>query len=156
MTWIRWYKQKKHISKIWVDSNFTFSSFTWLCVFHCPHRLLCWIKSCQWDFLWKLLSFHTEAIGAYSFGENVVLRGELRKDAKNSNLENFENALYSKSGSILVPYSLQSRLRDRKYTAYVPYLIYACQTTLRLTINMTHILLLIDWGNLCGEMAALG
>ena len=59
---IRRYKQKKKlISKISVDSNFTFLSYAWLCVFHCSNRLLCWIKSHVRDFfLWKLLSFHTE------------------------------------------------------------------------------------------------
>ena len=51
MSWIIWYKQKNLISKISVDSNFTFSSYAWICVFHCSHRLLCWIKSCEWDFL---------------------------------------------------------------------------------------------------------
>ena len=35
-----------------------------ICMFHCSHRLLCWIKSRVWDFLWKLLSFHTEMISA--------------------------------------------------------------------------------------------
>ena len=39
------FKQKTLISKISVDSNFTFSSYAWLCVLHCSHRLLCWIKS---------------------------------------------------------------------------------------------------------------
>ena len=39
---------------------------TWLCMFHHSHRLLC----CWWDFLWKLLLFHTEMIlTKYSFGE---------------------------------------------------------------------------------------
>ena len=33
-------------------------------VFHCSHRLLCWIKSRVRDFLWKLLSFHNEMIPA--------------------------------------------------------------------------------------------
>ena len=53
-----WHESKKLISKISVASNFTFSSYAWLCVFHCSHRLLCWIKSRVRDFLWKLLSFH--------------------------------------------------------------------------------------------------
>ena len=39
------------------DSNFTISSLAWLCVFHCSSRLLCWIKSCVWDFLLKLLLY---------------------------------------------------------------------------------------------------
>ena len=51
---IRTYKQKKLISKISVDSNFTFSSYAWLCVFHCSHRLLCWIKSRVRDFSVKI------------------------------------------------------------------------------------------------------
>ena len=54
MVWIRRYKQKKLISKISVDSNFTFSSYAWLCVFHCSHRLLCWIKSRVRDFSVKI------------------------------------------------------------------------------------------------------
>ena len=54
MAWIRRYKQKKLISKISVDSNFTFSSYAWLCVFHCSHRLLCWIKSRVRDFSVKI------------------------------------------------------------------------------------------------------
>ena len=33
--------------------------------FIASHRLLCWIKSRQQDFLQKLLSFHTEMIAAY-------------------------------------------------------------------------------------------
>ena len=41
MAWIWKYKQKKLISKHWVDSNFIFSSYAWLCVFHCSHRLVC-------------------------------------------------------------------------------------------------------------------
>ena len=45
---------KKLISKISVDSNCTFSSYAWLCVFHCSHRLLCWIKSCVRDFSVKI------------------------------------------------------------------------------------------------------
>ena len=45
MVWIRRYKQKKLISKISVDSNFTFSSYAWSCVFHCSQRLPCWKKS---------------------------------------------------------------------------------------------------------------
>ena len=36
--------KKKLISKISVDSNFGFSSYAWLCVFHRSHRLLWWKK----------------------------------------------------------------------------------------------------------------
>ena len=99
MTWIRRCKQKKLISKISVHSNFTFSSYA--CVFRCSHRPLCWMKSCIWDFLWKLLSFHTEN---YDFSlfllGSALLRGELQKYAKYSNFENFETALYLTSGSM--------------------------------------------------------
>ena len=55
----------------------------WLCVFHFSHRLLCWIKSHVWDFLWKLLSFHTKMVSAQFLWGGVLLRGELRKYAKN-------------------------------------------------------------------------
>ena len=65
-----------------------FSSYAWLCVFHYSHRLL-----------WKLLSFHTEIISASFLWASVLLRGELRKYAKNSN---FESALYSTSGRVPV------------------------------------------------------
>ena len=62
MTWIRRYwKKKKNISKISVDSNFKFTIYAWLC---CPSLFLrlieCWIKSRQWEFMSKLLSFHNE------------------------------------------------------------------------------------------------
>ena len=100
MAWIKRYKKKKLISKISVDSNFMFSSYGWLCVFHCSHRLLCWIKSRIWDFSWKLLSFHTEIISTEFLWGSVLLRGELRKYAKNPNFENFESALYLTSGSM--------------------------------------------------------
>ena len=39
-------------------------------MFHCSHRLMCWIKSRVADFLWQLISFHTEMI---SFGEVCYL-----------------------------------------------------------------------------------
>ena len=55
--------QNSLFTKISVDSNFMFSSYAWLCVFHCSHRLLCWIKSCVWDFL-LVLSFQIEVISA--------------------------------------------------------------------------------------------
>ena len=70
-------------------------------MFHCSHRLLCCIKSRARDFLWKLLSFHTDMISALILWGGVLLRGELRKYAKNSNFKNFESALYSTSGSML-------------------------------------------------------
>ena len=91
---------KMLISKISSDSNFTFSSYAWLCMFQCSHRLLCWIKSRRQDFLWKLLSYHTKLFQPNSFWGNVLLRGELQKDARNLNFENWESALYSKSGNM--------------------------------------------------------
>ena len=100
MAWIRRYKPKKLTSKISDDSNFTFSRYAWLCVVHCSNRLLCIINSRVRDFLWKLLSFHAEMISALFLWGSVLFWAELRKYAKNSNFENFESALYSKSGSM--------------------------------------------------------
>ena len=48
----------------------------------------------------KLLSFHKEMISALFLWGNVLLRGELQRDATNSYFDNFESALYSKSGSM--------------------------------------------------------
>ena len=121
MAWIRRYKPKTLISKISVDSSFMFSSYAWLCVFHCSPRLLCWIKSPERDFLWKFLSFHTEMTSALFLWGSVLLIGELRKYEKNSNFDNSESTLYSTSGSMplisskfiiqfLIPYMFQSLL----------------------------------------------
>ena len=54
-----WYQsedinKKKLISKISDDFNFLFSSYAWLCVFHCSHRLLCWINSRVREFSVKI------------------------------------------------------------------------------------------------------
>ena len=38
------FKQKKLVSKISVDSNFTFSSYARLCVFHCSHIDYCVVR----------------------------------------------------------------------------------------------------------------
>ena len=82
----------------------------WLCVFHCSHRLLCWIKSRIRDFLWKLLSFHTEMISASHFilkwfqhnsSEEVYFFEEGYENMqKNSNFKNFESTLCLTSGSM--------------------------------------------------------
>ena len=42
-----------------------------------------------------MLPFNTEIIAVSLFWGIVLLRGELRKYAQNSNLDNFESALYS-------------------------------------------------------------
>ena len=94
MTWIR-RLTKKLISKISVDSDFTFPSYAWSCVICCSHRLLCGIKSRIRDFLWKLFSFHTKMILNWFLWGSVLLRGEVRKYAKQSSFETFESALYS-------------------------------------------------------------
>ena len=100
MAWIRRYKQKKLISKSSVDSNSMFSSYTWLYMFHCSHRLLCWIKSCVRDFLWKFLSFHTKMVLPNSF-EEVCFSGESYENMQTkSKFKNFESALYSTSGTM--------------------------------------------------------
>ena len=108
MTWIRWCKQKRPISKISVHSNFTFSSYARLYVFHCSQRLLCWIKSRTQDFLWKVSSFHTEMISAQFLWGSVILRGELQRYAQYSNLKNFKSALYLTSG--IMPLMLENAL----------------------------------------------
>ena len=46
--------------------------------------------------------------------ENVLLRGELWKDAKNSNLWNFESALYWKSGSMPVSFLLCLQIKAKQ------------------------------------------
>ena len=65
--------KKEPISKISVDSNFMFSSYAWLCVFHCSHRQLCWIKSLTQDFLWVLLSIILKWFQPNSFGKVCFL-----------------------------------------------------------------------------------
>ena len=51
-------------------------------------------------FMWKLLLFHTEMISAYFLWGNVLLGGDLQIDAKNTNFEISERALYMKSRSM--------------------------------------------------------
>ena len=87
--------KKKKLIKISVDSNFTLSSYAWLCAFHCSHRLLCWRNSRVNCAYFTLNWFQPN-----SFWGIVLLGGELRKYAKNSNFENFESALYSTSVSM--------------------------------------------------------
>ena len=59
----------------------------------------CVILSLMYEtFCKKLLSFYTEMVSAYFLWRSMLLRGKLRKYAKNSNFENFESALYLKSG----------------------------------------------------------
>ena len=48
----------------------------------------------------KLLLFHPEMISAQFLWGNVFLREELQTDAKKSNFEIFESAIYLKSGSM--------------------------------------------------------
>ena len=91
---------KKVISKISVDSNFTYTSYAWLCAVALLHRLLCYIKSRRQDFMWKLLLFHTETISASFLWGNALLGGELQIDAKNSNFEISESTLYIISESM--------------------------------------------------------
>ena len=66
-------RQRKPISKISADSNFTFSSYAWLCVFHFSHRLLCWIKSCVRGFSVKIAHFILKWFQPNSFGEVCFL-----------------------------------------------------------------------------------
>ena len=86
------YKQKSSFPKFqWIPILFCIFK---LCVFHWSHKLLCCIKSHVCDFLWKLLSFHTEMISAWVLWGSVLLREELQIYAKNSHFENFESTLY--------------------------------------------------------------
>ena len=113
MVSIRRYKQKKLISKISDDFNFMFSSYAWLCVFHCSHRLLCWINSRVREFSVKIaLISYWNASSQIPLG-SVLLRGELQKYAKNSNFENFQSALYSTSVSMPL---IRKNLWRRVYT----------------------------------------
>ena len=85
---ILWHKSKgmnkKVISKIPVDSNFIFASYAWLCVFHCSHRLLWWIKSLRHEFSVKIaLIIYWNGFSLIHLG-NVLFRGELLRNAKNS------------------------------------------------------------------------
>ena len=67
-------KKKKHlISNIPVDSNFTFSSYEWLFVFHCSHRLLCWRKSSVRDFCENCSHFILKWFQPNFFGEVYFL-----------------------------------------------------------------------------------
>ena len=100
MTKIGRYWWNNVISKISVDSNILFTSYTWLCALILLHRLLCLIKSRTQEFLQKLLLFHPEIISAQFLWENVFLSGELFIDVKNSNFKILESALYMKSVSM--------------------------------------------------------
>ena len=73
-----WYElkdinKKKMISKISVDSNFTFTSYTGLCAMALLYRLQGLINSGRWESMWKLLLFHTEWFLLNSFGEMCFL-----------------------------------------------------------------------------------
>ena len=72
-------KKKKKKKNTACFQNFTFSSYAWLCVFHCSHRILCGIR-----FLWNLLSFHTEMISLQpnSFGIMCFLEESFEKMQK--------------------------------------------------------------------------
>ena len=99
MAWIRRYKQTNLISKISVDSNFTFSSNAWLCVFHCSHRLLCRKKSCTRLSVKIALISYWNDFSLIPLGI-VLLRVALPKYAKILNVENLKRALYSTSVSM--------------------------------------------------------
>ena len=89
--------KKAHFS---VDSKFTFTSYTWVCCVSLFHRLLCWINSRRRE----LIQHSSLTLKRFKLflRENVLLREELQKSAKNSNFEKFEGALFMKSLSILI------------------------------------------------------
>ena len=55
----------KVISKISVDSNFTFTSYAWLSALALLHKLLCWIKSCIFE------QAYSEEKGLFTIFSNV-------------------------------------------------------------------------------------
>ena len=86
MAGIRRYKQEKLIFKISVDSHFTFSSFAWLCVFHCSHA---WTTVLN-----KVLCTRLSVkIALISYWNYFSPRGELQKYAKKSNFQMTEDML---------------------------------------------------------------
>ena len=101
-----WYEsedinKKKLISKISVDFNFTFSSYAWLCVFHCSHRLLCWIKSLVRDFSVKiaLISYWND-FSPTPLGKCASYWSTPQICKKKSHFKNFESTLYLPSVSM--------------------------------------------------------
>ena len=68
--------KKKHISKISVDSNFAFLSCTWLCVFHCSHRLLCCISLMYETFCENCSHFKPRVNHLTHLSHSVSLHGQ--------------------------------------------------------------------------------
>ena len=67
----------------------------------------------------KLLLFHTEMISVYFFWGNVLLRVELQKDAKNSNLEIYESAHSMKSGSMPLSINMNPMTKCKIYASWI-------------------------------------
>ena len=84
------------IYKISVDSNFTYSSYAWLYVFHCSYRLRCWSLVNE-TFCENCSHFILKWFQPDFFGEMCFLEESYKKMPKNSH---FESAFYLKSASM--------------------------------------------------------
>ena len=82
MTWIRRYKQEHLISKISADSNFTFSSYAWLCVFHCSHNYCVKLSLTEETFCENCSNFTLKWLQPNSFGEMWFLEERYEKMQK--------------------------------------------------------------------------
>ena len=102
----------KLICKISVDSNLTFSSYAWLykCVPLLPKTTVLNKVSCTRLFCENCSHFILKWFQPNSFGEVCFFRGEIQKYAKNSNFDNFESALYSKSVSMPLSFQVVSQV----------------------------------------------
>ena len=104
MTWIRRYKQEKSLhsgEKLFPKFQLIpilRSQVTIMCVSFSTHTLLNELSSTTLSIRIPLISYWND-FSLIPWG-NMLLRGELRKDAKLSNFYNFESTFYLKSRSI--------------------------------------------------------
>ena len=98
MTWNRGYKYKKKklISKISLDSNFTFTSYAWFYCAPLHHRLPVELRLVYDNYVQIALNSYWNDFSLIPL-ENVLFRGELQKDEQNPNFDKFESTLYIKS-----------------------------------------------------------
>ena len=107
MTRTRWYWKKKWgggkiISRISVDSNFTFTSYAWSWVFHCSidycvELIIVDDNFCEDCSHFILKWFQPNSFGEICFLEKSYKHVQKKKKKKN---ENFDSTLYMKSRSI--------------------------------------------------------
>ena len=94
-------KKKKTISKISVDSSFTFTSNAWLCALAVLHRLLLVLNLVSSMILYMKIALilHWHDFCLIPLGE-CASWGRATNRLRNSNLKIFESAVYMKSGSM--------------------------------------------------------